>query len=55
MFAVEINMSVRPLSPDLQEIAIKEVNENPKRVQEDLMYIKTWLEKQPHILARTGK
>lgn len=49
------NMSVRPLPPDLQKRAIAELNEDPKRVQEDICHIKEWLKKQPHLTARTGK
>jgi uncharacterized protein (UPF0216 family) len=48
-------MSVRQLSNELQEIAIKELNEDPKRIPDDLAHIKNWLKKQPHITARTGE
>lgn len=48
-------MSVRSLPPDLQERAIAEINEDPKRVQEDIRHIKEWLKKQPHLKARTGE
>jgi hypothetical protein len=46
-------MSVRQLSNELQEIAIKELNEDSKRIPDDLAHIKNWLKKQPHITART--
>ncbi|KAM3959038.1 uncharacterized protein ACR2FA_006879 [Aphomia sociella] len=46
-------MSVRPLSPELAEKARVELNEDPKRLKEDLQHIKDWLAKQPHIRART--
>lgn len=48
-------MNVRKLSPDLQKKAIEELNENPSRIPEDVSYLRTWLSKQPHIKARTGK
>lgn len=48
-------MSVRPLPPDLQQRAIAELNEDPKRVQDDIRHIKEWLKKQPHLKARTGE
>lgn len=48
-------MKVRKLPPNLQEKAIKELNENPKRIEEDVKHLKTWLSKQSYIKARTGK
>ncbi|CAH2238103.1 jg18486 [Pararge aegeria aegeria] len=46
-------MPVRPLSPELAEKARVELNEDPNRIDKDLQHIKDWLEKQPHIRART--
>ncbi|KAJ3655637.1 hypothetical protein Zmor_014758 [Zophobas morio] len=46
-------MPIRELSKELQEVAIKELNEDPQRIQSDLAYIKEWLSKQPHLKART--
>ncbi|GJQ86153.1 hypothetical protein Trydic_g13434 [Trypoxylus dichotomus] len=46
-------MNVRPLSKELQAKAIAELNEDPKRIKEDIAHIKTWLTKQPHLIART--
>lgn len=47
-------MKIRPLCPELAEKAAKELNENPKRLEEDIEYIKDWIAKQPHLRARTG-
>lgn len=47
-------MSVRKLSKELQELAIKELNEDPERIPEDIAYIKEWLSKQPHLNTPTG-
>lgn len=47
-------MSLRPLSPELEEAARKELHEDPKRQPEDIRYIKEWLSKQPHLRTRTG-
>ncbi|XP_046386007.1 alpha-tocopherol transfer protein-like [Ischnura elegans] len=44
---------IRPLSEELQEIAKTQLNEDPKRIEDDLKHIKEWLSKQPHITART--
>lgn len=42
-------MTVRLLSPALKKKAEKEVNENPKRLADDLQSFKEWLAKQPHL------
>lgn len=47
-------LAIRELSPELAEKAKKELNENPKKILEDLEAIKLWLSKQGHITARTG-
>lgn len=48
-------MKLRPLCPELDEIARKELNEDPKRVEDDIKHMKEWIAKQPHLRARTGK
>ncbi|XP_068086824.1 retinol-binding protein pinta-like isoform X1 [Anabrus simplex] len=45
--------NIRPLSSELQEIAKKELGEDPNRVEKDLEHIKEWLKKQPHLKTRT--
>lgn len=46
-------MPVRALTPVLAEKARKELNEDPKRLNNDLQSIKEWIAKQPHLIART--
>ncbi|PSN30162.1 hypothetical protein C0J52_27760 [Blattella germanica] len=45
-------MAMRPLSPDLEEVALKELNEDPARREQDLKHLRDWLSKQPHLIAR---
>lgn len=47
-------MDLRPISKELQLKAIEELNEDPKRIKNDIEHIKEWLEKQRHLIARTG-
>lgn len=42
-------MTIRPLPKSLQKKAEKEVNEDPKRVADDISAIREWLCKQPHL------
>ncbi|XP_065367112.1 alpha-tocopherol transfer protein-like [Calliphora vicina] len=44
---------VRPLPPNLQKVAIEELNEDPKRLEADIESLKTWIKQQPHLNART--
>lgn len=44
---------IRPLPPNLQKIAIDELNEDPTRVESDIQALRTWIEQQPHLNART--
>ncbi|CAH0404715.1 unnamed protein product [Chilo suppressalis] len=46
-------MPVRQLPSALAKMAVEELNEDPKRMAADIEHIKKWLEKQPHIRART--
>jgi hypothetical protein len=47
-------MEIRALSPDLEAIALQELNEDRDRIEEDFKHIRDWLSKQPHLTARTG-
>lgn len=47
-------MPVRPLPPDLAEKAKLELTEDPKRLQDGIDHLKDWIDKQPHLRARTG-
>jgi hypothetical protein len=44
-------LNIRELSPELLECAIKNVNEVPSRRAADVLAIREWLKKQPHIKA----
>ena len=44
---------IRPLPPFLQKVAIEELNEDPERIEEHIQTLKTWIEQQPHLRART--
>ncbi|XP_071052625.1 uncharacterized protein [Onthophagus taurus] len=48
-------MSVRPLCPELQAKAIAELNEDPKRIDDDIQALQDWLEKQRHLTPRMDK
>ncbi|GAB0090854.1 alpha-tocopherol transfer protein-like [Sergentomyia squamirostris] len=45
--------NIRPLSEHLALKALKELNEVPERIQEDLNALRAWIGKQPHLRART--
>lgn len=47
-------MYIRTLPSRLRETAEKELNEDSKRLTEDLQHIQEWIEKQPHLNARKG-
>lgn len=48
-----MSLSIRPLSPELQEKAKQELNEVPERIAEDVAKIRDWLAKQPHLKCRS--
>lgn len=45
--------AIRPLRPELQKIAIEELNENPSRIDQDIAALRLWIQQQPHLKART--
>ncbi|XP_036230494.1 retinol-binding protein pinta [Bactrocera oleae] len=45
---------LRPLAPTLQKIACEELNEVPNRVADDVLALRQWIHKQPHLNARTN-
>ncbi|GAB0090861.1 CRAL/TRIO, N-terminal domain [Sergentomyia squamirostris] len=45
--------NIRPLSEPLARKAQNELNEVPERIEEDLKALKSWMEQQPHLRART--
>ncbi|XP_075166385.1 alpha-tocopherol transfer protein-like [Haematobia irritans] len=45
--------NIRPLPEALQKIACDELHEVPERIEEDLKDFRDWIEKQPHLRART--
>lgn len=47
-----MSLNIRPLCPELQEKAKKELNEVPERIAEDLAKVREWLTKQPHLKVR---
>ncbi|KAI5641591.1 CRAL/TRIO domain-containing protein [Phthorimaea operculella] len=44
-------MTIRPLTASLQKRAEKEIDEIPKRVTSDVLALREWLNKQPHLQA----
>lgn len=45
-------VNIRPLNPELQEKAIKELNEDPERIEKDVEALKEWIKKSQHLNAR---
>ncbi|XP_047041970.1 alpha-tocopherol transfer protein-like [Helicoverpa zea] len=46
-------MLVRPLSAELDQKAAVELNETPKKLEDGINHLKDWINKQPHLRART--
>ncbi|XP_017840751.1 alpha-tocopherol transfer protein [Drosophila busckii] len=46
--------NIRALNPELQAIALKELNEVPERIDQDIAALRLWIEQQPHLKARTN-
>lgn len=45
--------NIRPLTPELQKVAIEQLNENPDRIDEDIAALRLWINQQPHLKSRT--
>jgi len=45
-------VNLRPLSDELQRVAITELNEVPERIEKDLEALRLWLNQSPHIKSR---
>jgi hypothetical protein len=46
-------VNIRKLTPELQEKAIKELNEDPARIEKDIEAFREWIKKSPHLKGRT--
>lgn len=46
-------MNIRPLSQELMKKAKEELNEDPKRIVDDIKTIRDWISKQPHLKVPT--
>lgn len=42
------------MSPELQRIAVEELNEVPERINDDIQALREWVLKQPHLKSRTS-
>lgn len=47
-------LKIRTLSPQLAELAQKELNEKPDDILEHVKKLREWILKQPYLRARTG-
>lgn len=46
-------VGVRPLNEALKKVAREELNEVESRIPQDIITLREWLDKQPHLKART--
>lgn len=46
-------INIRPLTPALAELSMKELNETPERLVNDLKAFKEWIRQSPHLCVRT--
>lgn len=46
-------LDIRPLNPELMNVAKEELNEDPERMEEYVEALRDWIEKTPHLRART--
>jgi hypothetical protein len=46
-------LDIRPLDPMLAKVAREELNEDPDRMPEYVEALRDWIEKTPHLRART--
>lgn len=45
--------NIRPLNEELKKITENDLNEMENRISDDIADLRTWIEKQPHLKART--
>ncbi|XP_065367084.1 alpha-tocopherol transfer protein-like [Calliphora vicina] len=45
-------LHIKPLSNELQQVALNELAEVPNRIPNDLQALRTWIEQEPHLNAR---
>lgn len=48
-----MSLKIRPLSPELQKLACEELFEVPEKIPAMVQNLKEWIEKSPHLKART--
>lgn len=46
-------LDIRPLDPSLEKVAREELNEDPAKMEECVASLRDWIEKSPHLRART--
>lgn len=48
-----MSLQIRPLSPALQKVACEQLFEEPEKIAEMVEMFKNWINKSPHLKART--